>query len=96
MEMNNTVEPNEVELREGEHEIVDRIGRDHTDYCVFAVLQNRHPEAEMEYKERSGIFKVNDREVEIEWEDPEKFEEFDLVGLYVEGIERLLESEDIL
>jgi len=53
-------------LSEQEKEIVDRIGVENLDYCVAAIVQNRHPDSQVTYLEDENAFEINSEESPVD------------------------------
>jgi hypothetical protein len=85
-------------LSEEERQIVDRIGIENLDYCVAAIVQNRHPDSQVTYLEDENVFKINSEEspvdrFELDFEITSSDPDYETVCRHVQTLELLFEVE---
>jgi len=53
----------DISLSEKEKKIVDSVGTNNLDYCIFAVFSHRHPNIDIEYNEQKEYIRLGDKKM---------------------------------
>lgn len=80
------------DLSESEKETVDRIGIQNLDYCVAAIVQDRHPDREFIYFEDENSFEVDGETFELDFEITAEDPNYEVVSKHVQTLELLLDD----
>lgn len=78
-------------LSDEERVMVDQIGIDNLDYCVAAIVQERHPEKELVYLENENAFEVDGERFELNFEITAEGPDYEIVSRHVQTLELLFE-----
>ena len=78
-------------LSDEEKKTVDRIGIENLDYCVAAIVQNRHPDENLTYLESENAFEVGNNRFDLEFEITANESDYLTVSRHVQTLELLFE-----
>ena len=83
-------------LSEKEREIVDRIGIENLDYCVAAIVQDRHSDSQITYLEDENAFEINSEDspvdrFELDFKITSSDPDYETVCRHVQTLELLLD-----
>lgn len=90
-------ETGDATFNEEEKDIVENIGRENPDYCVFGVLKHRYPDITIDYTDGSNKALINGEELSFNFEVLNDLEEnkaqFDRqhVDFFAEAVEMIVE-----